>query len=201
MSAQGLHVAASNLPRLSPSRLEAWDRCPAAYRFEYVLQLPQPIGDQRPRLLGSVAHALLEGYLQENLRTAERPELARIAAIADLIREAVALVTRWLAHWTVPVESIVHVERALAVDVRGQPVEWQAREAFIRGRLDLVTVAGPHATVLDWKSGWLRRTKTGSAPRGRRASTRRSSGLGRRGSRTSRSSTTTSAPGESPAWR
>ena len=45
MSAQDRHVAAPTLPRLSPSRLEAWDRCPAAYRFEYVLRLPQPIGD------------------------------------------------------------------------------------------------------------------------------------------------------------
>jgi PD-(D/E)XK nuclease superfamily len=65
MSTQDMHVAAPGLPRVSPSRLEAWDRCPAAYRFEYVLRLPQPIGDQRPRRLGSVAHALLEDYLQE----------------------------------------------------------------------------------------------------------------------------------------
>ena len=55
MSAPDVQVGAPTLPRVSPSRLEAWDRCPAAYRFEYVLRLPQPIGDQRPRLLGSVA--------------------------------------------------------------------------------------------------------------------------------------------------
>jgi putative RecB family exonuclease len=168
MSAPAVQIAAEPLPRLSPSRLEAWDRCPAAYRFEYVLRLPQPVGDQRPRLLGSVAHALLEGYLQETLRTGARPPLDRVAAIAarlleedgvagagaDVIREAAALVTRWLAQWTVPVESMVAVERALAVDCSGTCVAWDAPDAFIRGRLDLVTVAGPHATVLDWKSGW-----------------------------------------------
>src|SRR5436309_14265887 len=82
MSAQDRHVAAPTLPRLSPSRLEAWDRCPAAYRFEYVLRLPQPIGDQRPCRLGSVAHALLEDYLRETIRTGARPPLARVAAIA-----------------------------------------------------------------------------------------------------------------------
>ena len=77
MSVEETPVAAPGLPRVSPSRLEAWDRCPAAYRFEYVLRLPQPVGDQRPRLLGSVAHALLEEYLQETLRTGERPPLDR----------------------------------------------------------------------------------------------------------------------------
>ena len=61
MSAQDRHVAAPALPRVSPSRLEAWDRCPAAYRFEYVLRLPQPVGDQQPRRLGSVAHAFPPG--------------------------------------------------------------------------------------------------------------------------------------------
>jgi hypothetical protein len=82
MSAQAMPVAAPGLPRVSPSRLEAWDRCPAAYRFEYVLRLVQPVGDQRPRLLGSVAHALLERYLQEVLRSGTRSPLAAVSALA-----------------------------------------------------------------------------------------------------------------------
>ena len=163
------------LPRVSPSRLEAWDRCPAAYRFEYVLRLPQPVGDQQPRLLGSVAHRLLEDYLQETVRTGARPPLARVAATAaglledggipgaggDLIRKAAELVSRWLTQWAVPVETIVAVERPLAVDRQGTHVEWDAPDAFVRGRLDLVTVAGPRATILDWKSGWLSEDEDG----------------------------------------
>jgi RecB family exonuclease len=170
-----MSVSTPALPRLSPSRLEAWDRCPAAYRFEYVLGLPQPAGDQGPRLLGSVAHALLEHYLQETLRSGARPPLARVAAIAagllerdrvsgagaDVIRQATALVTTWLAQWAVPVESMVAVEWALAVDRTGARVEWDAPDAFVRGRLDLVTIAGSHATVLDWKSGWLSEDEEG----------------------------------------
>jgi hypothetical protein len=31
----------------------------------------------------------------------------------------------------------------------------------VRGRLDLVTVAGPRATILDWKSGWLSEDEEG----------------------------------------
>jgi hypothetical protein len=80
---------------------------------------------------------------------------------ADLVREAAELVSHWLAQWTVPVEAIVAVERALAVDRRGTRVEWDAPDAFIRGRLDLVTIAGRHATVLDWKSGWMSEDEEG----------------------------------------
>lgn len=169
MSVTVLETTAGELPRVSPSRLEAWDRCPAAYRFEYVLKLPQPVGDQRPRLLGSVAHALLEGYLREALRSGTCPAFATVLALAtalveegsvpeastDLIREATELATRWLAHWAVPVEHVVAVEHALAMYASGKRVDWDSPRAFLRGRLDLVTVAGPQATVLDWKSGWV----------------------------------------------
>jgi putative RecB family exonuclease len=154
---------AARLARVSPSRLEAWDRCPAAYRFEYVLQLPQPVGDQRPRLLGSVAHALLEEYVQEAIRTGTRPPVGRVDTIAaavversrvpqasaELTRDAAALVTRWLAQWVAPVDHVVAVEHALAMDASGSRVEWDSPDAFLRGRLDLVTVAGQQASVLD----------------------------------------------------
>ena len=140
-----------------------------------MLRLPQPIGDQRPRLLGSVAHALLERYLRETLRRGARPPLARVSALAaalveqgdvpdastELIREAAELVTRWLTQWTVPVEHLVAVEHALAVDASGRRVAWEAPDAFIRGRLDLVGVEQQHATVLDWKSGWVSEDEEG----------------------------------------
>jgi hypothetical protein len=55
----------------------------------------------------------------------------------------------------------VAVERALAVDASGRRVEWDAPEAFIRGRLDLVTVESQDATVFDWKSGWVSEDEEG----------------------------------------
>jgi len=170
MSVTALQTTAAQLPRVSPSRLEAWDRCPAAYRFEYVLRLPQPIADQRPRLLGSVAHALVEAYVREAQATGIRPPLDRLPALArDLVtrhalpddagtavaREAAALVSTWLAHGALPVEHAVAVEHALAIDAGGRHVEWDAPDAFLRGRLDLVALDGRWATVCDWKSGWV----------------------------------------------
>jgi RecB family exonuclease len=170
MTVTALQTAAERLPRVSPSRLEAWDRCPAAYRFEHVLRLPQPIADQRPRLLGSVAHALVEAYAREAQATGVRPPLDRLPDLArDLVtqhalpeeagtaltREATALLSSWLARGVVPLEHAVAVEHALAIDTRGRQVEWDAPDAFLRGRLDLVALDGRQATVCDWKSGWV----------------------------------------------
>ncbi len=169
MSVTALQTATEKLPRVSPSRLDAWDRCPAAYRFEYVLRLPQPVADQRPRLVGSVAHALVEAYVREAQATGTWPPLDRIPALArDLVtrhalpdeagtavaREASALVSTWLAHGVVSVEHTVAVEHALAIDAGGRQVGWDAPAAFLRGRLDLVALDGRRATVCDWKSGW-----------------------------------------------
>src|SRR6516165_8785957 len=148
MSVPAVQIGTEQLPRLSPSRLEAWDRCPAAYRFEYVLRLPQPVGDQRPRLLGSVAHALVEAYGREARATGRRPPLDRLPALArDLVtqhalpdeartaltREATALLSTWLARAVVPLEHAVAVEHALAIDTRGRQVDWDAPDAFLRG--------------------------------------------------------------------
>ena len=170
MSLTAAETTVERLPRVSPSRLEAWDRCPAAYRFAYVLRLPQPVADQSPRLLGSVAHALVETYVREAQTTGTPPPLDRLPALArallsgkalpeattaGLAREATELVRAWLSRWAVPLAHTVGVEHALAIDAEGRRVAWEAPDAFLRGRLDLVTVEGRQATVYDWKSGWL----------------------------------------------
>ena len=66
-----------------------------------------------------------------------------------LAREATALVRIWLAHGDVPLEHAVAIEQALAIDAGGRQVDWDAPDAFLRGRLDLVAVDGRQATVCD----------------------------------------------------
>ena len=176
MSPQETLVAAPALPRVSPSRLEAWDRCPAAYRFEYVLRLPatgwrsaapppRVGGPQAPRGLPAGEPPNRSAATARLGRRDSRRGSSRRAHVpdcgTDLIREAAELVTRWLTQWAVPVETIVAVERPLAVDRHGTHVEWDAPDAFVRGRLDLVAVVGPRATILDWKSGWLSEDEDG----------------------------------------
>jgi hypothetical protein len=117
-----------------------------------------------------VAHTLVEAYIREAQATGVRPPLDRLPALArDLVsqqalpneastgltREAAALVSAWLAHGVVPLEHAVAVEHALAIDAGGRQVDWDATDAFLRGRLDLIAVDGRQATVYDWKSGWV----------------------------------------------
>lgn len=73
---------------------------------------------------------------------------------ASLAREATEIVSAWLSRWAVPLAHTVGVEHALAIDAGGRRVAWDAPDAFLRSRLDLVTVDVRQATVCDWKSGW-----------------------------------------------
>jgi hypothetical protein len=127
---------------------------------------------RRSKAQGDIAwaHALVETYIREAQTTGTPPPLDQLPALArallsgtarpeattaGLAREATELVRAWLSRWTVPLAQTVGIEHALAIDARGERVEWEAPDAFLRGRLDLVAVEGRQATVYDWKSGWL----------------------------------------------
>ena len=58
-------------------------------------------------------------------------------------------------------ESIVAVERALAVDRNGTHVEWDAPEPSSGAALTWSRSTGQEATVLDWKSGWVSEDEEG----------------------------------------
>jgi putative RecB family exonuclease len=159
----------ASLPALSPSRLEAWDRCPQAYRFEYVDRLPRSQADEYPLLLGLTSHALLEAYVREALARGQPPGaealggLARTlhsrgavpAASASLYREAAVLLTPWLGRSTLALDRVAGVEMALAMSWDGRAAEWRDPAVGIRGRLDLLVVENRAATIQDWKSGWV----------------------------------------------
>jgi hypothetical protein len=127
-------IVGSSLPALSPSRLEAWDRCPQAYRFEYVDRLPRSQADEYPLLLGLACHALLEAYVREALARGQAPgtealgALARAlhsrgavaAATASLYREAAALLTPWLGRSTPALDRVAGVEMPLAMTWDGR---------------------------------------------------------------------------------
>jgi hypothetical protein len=57
---------------------------------------------------------------------------------------------------TFPISQIVFSEVNLAVDKNGYPCDYDAPEAMIRGRIDVVldSADGSHRIILDHKSGW-----------------------------------------------
>jgi RecB family exonuclease len=157
----------TGLVAVSPSRLEAWDRCPRAYRYEHVDRLPVPEADQRQLQLGVAAHAILEAYLRRCVE-ARQPRLPgpldalaqtlyadrRRPIPAGLWRQALHLVRPFLEDWAVPWPWVVDVERRYALDEAGQLADPSQPDVLVRGQLDLVIVQAGTATVIDWKSGW-----------------------------------------------
>lgn len=163
-----MEIARETRP-LSASQLEAYDSCPAAYRYTYVDRLPAPEADQRQRLLGSALHAVVERYVRhcvatrspQDLEALERlpQELYKSGAVrhatASLYREALGILRPFLQRWQVPWDRVVGVEHRFALTADGGMTDWRSPDAAIRGVLDLVTVDGSLATVWDWKSGWV----------------------------------------------
>ena len=162
-------IVGSSLPALSPSRLEAWDRCPRAYRFEYVDRLPRSQADEYPLLLGLACHALLEAYVREALARGQPPRRRRLARSPGRSMPAARCPPRPRAsiemrrrcscrgsaarpsRWTASRAS----RMALAMSWDGRAAEWRDPTVGIRGRLDLLVVENRAATIQDWKSGWV----------------------------------------------
>lgn len=157
------------LPPVSASRLEAWDRCPAAYRFEHVLRLPAPEAQCRPMFIGLAGHAIQERYVLECLaaRSSRQPERLPViaqelsnagtipAASTSIYREALAILTPFVEEWEVPVGEVVAVERRFALSHDGSLSEWTDPETWLRGVTDLIRIRQRVGFIDDWKFGWV----------------------------------------------
>jgi hypothetical protein len=49
--------------------------------------------------------------------------------------------------------DMVQVEREMTLNDKLEPTGWFDRDAWLRGKLDVLLIKGKHALVLDWKTG------------------------------------------------
>ena len=126
---------------LSPSRLDAWDRCPRAYVFESVQHRPLPDADHRPRLIGLAGHAILEedatecGATRRGRHPDRLPEITRALSQSDrgrgtstgIDRDAVSLLTPVGDTWAVPIGDIGAIEHRVAVTRDTRLEAWDRR--------------------------------------------------------------------------
>jgi ATP-dependent helicase/DNAse subunit B len=166
-------------PAFSPSSLEAYASCPVRWYVEKLLR-PRRFGpDPEAMARGSVAHAVLEGVLQDlsgpldlaslpRARELLREALARHAAENPistdaqrqraLVRRLEANLERYLAHAAATPTGLVptHFEVAFGGDGEDElpAVELEDGELRVQGRIDRVDVGpGGEAVVVDYKSG------------------------------------------------
>lgn len=126
----------------SYSRLAVFRACKLQFRFQYIDKLPQPPSPAMDR--GNDVHKVLQRYLEK--KTKSLPADLKKSMGPEL--EARYLTLRKSKH--------VACELELAVDSSWKRVEWYAKDAWLRVKLDAVETLGDTLNIDDHKTGKVR---------------------------------------------
>lgn len=117
----------------SYSSLTAWETCPRRYkitRIDKTITEPQTDATRH----GNEVHKALEVSVRDNM-----PLPAKYAAYEPIVKLVRAS------------EGVKHTEHKFALTSRFTPVDYWAKDAWVRGVLDLRVVTPKTVVVLDWK--------------------------------------------------
>ncbi len=118
------------------SRLEDFERCPRLFQEKYLTKKIRK--ESSPAMEAGIKdHKLLERHIRVGTKLPER--LAWAGQIVNRIAG------------TQPDE--LSAEKELALDWQDQPCEWFGKSVQVRAKLDLFSIRGDEALVLDWKTG------------------------------------------------
>lgn len=151
---------------LSVSRARRFRECRLSFKLIYLDQvLTMPQG---PLDFGRLLHRAIERLIGFLIKT--RKEQATVAEVTavwhEVLREMEAgdsallapawdLFERFASRFRLDLEKVWKAEAKLAINWEGEPVEWDAPDAWLRGILDLVSLeGGAFSSVTDWKSAW-----------------------------------------------
>lgn len=134
---------------LSYSRLSTFESCNAKFDYLYVSKTVQDLGSEATEY-GTRVHELLEQYgkgtLDESKLTYEgKSSLARWGKIVDSINARSG-------------EKLFEFQ--MAVNKNLEPVDWFAKDVWIRSIADVLIVDGDTAYCLDYKTGKVRDNPT-----------------------------------------
>jgi RecB family exonuclease len=131
---------------LSYSRLSVFEQCEARFDYQYVSKRVQDQPNEASAY-GDRVHKVLEAYGRGNTPQGIEAEqtLAKWGSLVDRI------VSR-------PGDKLF--EHQMAVNKELQPVDWFAKDVWIRGIADVLIVNEDTAYVLDYKSGKVKENPT-----------------------------------------
>jgi len=134
---------------LSFSRLSTFEQCPAQFDYLYVSKRVQNTMNEASEY-GDRVHKVLEakgnGSLDESTLTLEgKQSLERWGALVDKITSR-------------PGEKLF--EHQMSVNRQLQPVDWFAKDVWIRSIADVLVVDGDTAYCLDYKTGKVKENPT-----------------------------------------
>ena len=147
----------------SYSRLSTYIECPRRFQKSYIEGVSGSSGP--PAMVGSVLHDFIARY-DKICWTAGGPQFdqwERVAKLAikksktpipaDLRDEIMGLAHTYASSEGLELEGLIGIEEKRAFNIKEEEVKWNAKDAFIRGAIDRLQIAGPNAKVTDHKSG------------------------------------------------
>lgn len=143
---------------LSYSRLSVFEQCEARFDYQYVSKRVQDSMNEASAY-GDRVHKTLESFGNAGKQGPEA-----IAGVKALATSAEELQT--LDRWGPLVERILSqpgekvFEYQMAVNKDLQPVDWFAKDVWIRSIADVLVIHDDTAYVLDWKSGKVKDNPT-----------------------------------------
>jgi RecB family exonuclease len=143
---------------LSFSRLSTFEQCPAQFDYLYVSKRVQSTSNEAADY-GDRVHKVLEAYGNAIGQGQEAKEAAVALEDTDEARST-------LKQWGGVVEKIMArpgtklFEQQMSVNRQLQPVEWFAKDVWIRSIADVLVVDGDTAYCLDYKTGKVKDNPT-----------------------------------------
>jgi RecB family exonuclease len=143
---------------LSFSRLSTFEQCPAQFDYLYVSKRVQSTSNEAADY-GDRVHKVLEAYGNAIGQGQEAKEAAVALEDTDEARST-------LKQWGGVVEKIMArpgtklFEHQMSVNRQLQPVEWFAKDVWIRSIADVLVVDGDTAYCLDYKTGKVKDNPT-----------------------------------------
>jgi ATP-dependent exoDNAse (exonuclease V) beta subunit len=131
---------------LSYSRLSVFEQCEARFDYQYVSKRVQDQANEASAY-GDRVHKVLEQYGQGSA-----PRGVEAQQTLDKWGPLVDTITRR------PGDKFF--EHQMAVNQDLQPVDWFAKDVWIRAIADVLVVDGDTAYVLDWKTGKVKENPT-----------------------------------------
>lgn len=138
---------------LSFSRLNTFEQCAAKFDYVYLQKAVQDTGNEASDY-GDRVHKVLEAY--------GRQAIDKTAPPPPSTHEAVATIKRWgdLVDKFVFRPGDKYFEHKMAINNALAPVDWFAKDVWIRSIADVLVVDGDMAYCADWKTGKVKSDPT-----------------------------------------
>lgn len=161
------------LIRVSYSRAQLFEKCPARFHAEHVdgdgVKARAAFRVQPIYLtLGVFLHEVLDRYVKHLVATKQTSDWAQMEVIFDaawagperagipeeMYDDAKAIITNAMEGYVFErIEDVIASELPVAVDREWNRVNFDSKQAWLRARIDLVMVDGPTLVIRDFKSG------------------------------------------------